>query len=198
MTIYFILEISGIIVFAMSGAMAGIRAKMDMLGVMVMGLTTAVGGGIIRDILIDVVPPVALQRPVYAVTAIIVSLIVFIPKVRCKINTDAFVINLIDAIGLGLYTVVGVKAGASYDNPFLQLFIGTVTGVGGGVLRDLFAMEKPMIFVKHFYAAASIIGASVCILIMPFNEDAAMIAGATAIIILRVMAAKLKWHLPKA
>lgn len=112
MTIYFILEISGIIVFAMSGAMAGIRAKMDMLGVMVMGLTTAVGGGIIRDILIDVVPPVALQRPVYAVTAINVSLIVFMSKVRCKINTGAFVINLIDAIGLGLYTVVGVKAGA--------------------------------------------------------------------------------------
>lgn len=196
--IYFILEILGTIAFAISGAMTGIRAKMDILGVSVLGITTAVGGGIIRDILIDVVPPVALQKPEYALIAAAVALIVFIPAVRIRINTDAFLINLIDAVGLGVFTVVGVKAGAGYDNPFLQIFIGTLTGVGGGVLRDLFAMEKPMIFVRHFYAAASIIGAVLCVIIMRYDEGTAMVAGAAAIVLLRIMAAKLKWHLPKA
>ena len=195
---YFALEILGTIAFAISGAMTGIKAKMDILGVAVLGLTTAVGGGIVRDVLIGVVPPMALQKPVYAVIAVAVSLIVFIPKVRSHVNTEAFGINLADAIGLGVFTVVGVKSGLAYDNPFLQLFLGTVTGVGGGVLRDLFAMEKPMIFVRHFYAAASIIGASVCIALMPISETTAMFTGASVIVLLRIIAARLKWHLPKA
>ncbi|MDO4490326.1 MAG: TRIC cation channel family protein [Lachnospiraceae bacterium] len=195
---YLFLEILGTIAFAVSGAMVAIRARMDLLGVVVLGMTTAVGGGIIRDVLIGVVPPMAFQKPVYAVVAIMVSLVVFLPKVRTRIHTDVFLFNLIDAIGLGIFTVVGVKAGIPFENPYLQFFLGTVTGVGGGVMRDVFASEKPMIFVKHFYAAASMIGALVCIALMPVSESAAMVVSAGVVVFLRILAADRKWNLPRA
>ena len=194
----FILEILGTVAFAISGAMVGIRAKMDILGVAALGLTTAVGGGIIRDVLIGVIPPVAFQKPVYALVAIAVSLIVFIPFFRNRINTDSFILNLFDAIGLGVFTVIGVRSGESFSNVFLQLFLGMVTGVGGGVMRDIFVNEKPMIFVRHFYAVASLIGAGICVVLSPVNSNAAMIAGAATIVVLRILAARFRWHLPKA
>ncbi len=194
---YFILEILGTIAFAISGAMVGIEKKMDILGVVVLGITTAVGGGIIRDIIIGEIPPAAFQKPVYVVVAIVVSIAVFVPAVNKRIDINHPILIVIDAIGLGVFTALGVRAGLPY-NTFLQVFLGTVTGVGGGVLRDMFATEKPMIFVKHFYACASIIGAVVCAILFRYDENAAMTAGVIVVFILRILAARFKWHLPKA
>lgn len=194
----FALEIIGTIAFAISGAMVGIEKKMDIFGVIVLGMTTAVGGGIIRDLLIGVVPPMAFQEPVYALTAIGTSIIVFLPFVRNRINKISRTILVMDSIGLGIFTVIGLRAGASFDNAFLSLFLGLVTGVGGGVLRDMFAKDQPMIFIKHFYASASIIGAAVSLLLWNINEETSMIVGAATVIVLRLLAAKFRWHLPKA
>lgn len=194
---YFILELLGTVAFAISGTMVGVQAHMDMLGTTVLGLTTAVGGGIIRDLLIGVTPPAAFQHPVYALAAIAVSLIVFIPPIRKRINTNAMILILVDAVGLGVFTVTGVQSGIAFSNPFLQIFLGVVTGVGGGVLRDVFAMQKPAIFVRHFYAIASMIGAAVCYFLLGVNENAAMIAGISVIVVLRILAAAFRWHLPK-
>lgn len=194
----FVFEMLGTIAFAISGAMVGIRNKMDILGVVVLGMTTAVGGGIIRDLIIGITPPLAFQEPVYALVAIAVSLLVFLPPVRNRIDLDDALLNLVDAIGLGVFTVTGVKAGMSYGSLFLQVFLGVLTGVGGGVLRDVFANEKPMIFVRHFYAVASMCGALLCALLYPVNENAALLSGILIIIVLRILAAKFKWHLPKA
>ena len=194
----FALEIIGTIAFAISGAMVGIEKKMDIFGVIVLGMTTAVGGGIIRDLLIGVVPPMAFQEPVYALTAIGTSIIVFLPFVRNRINKISRTILVMDSIGLGIFTVIGLRAGASFDNAFLSLFLGLVTGVGGGVLRDMFAKDQPMIFIKHFYASASIIGAAVSLLLWNINEESSMIVGAATVIVLRLLAAKFRWHLPKA
>lgn len=193
-----ILEIIGTIAFAVSGAMVGAKAKMDIFGVTVLGLTTAVGGGIIRDLLIGVIPPVAFQMPVYALVAIAVSLIVFIPAIRNRIDTDSFVINLVDAVGLGVFTVTGVQTGAAFNNAFLSIFLGAVTGVGGGVLRDIFAMRQPVIFVKRVYALASLAGAALCTALMPVSDNIAMLAGAVTVVVIRVLAAKHRWNLPKA
>ena len=109
---------------------------------------------------------------------------------------------LMDSIGLGLFTVLGVRtaqetvAGA---NAFLVTFIGVLTGVGGGLLRDLFAGNTPYIFVKHFYACASIIGAWFCILLWPqAGSFAAQLVGALLIVLLRLLAARFRWSLPKA
>ena len=194
----FALEIIGTIAFAISGAMVGIEKKMDIFGVLVLGMTTAVGGGIIRDLLIGVVPPMAFQEPVYALTAIAVSIIVFLPFVRNRINKISKMILLMDSIGLGIFTVIGIKAAASFNNAFLSIFLALVTGVGGGVLRDVFAQDRPMIFVKHFYASASIIGAVVSLLLWNINVETSMIVGAATVIVLRILAAKFRWHLPKA
>ncbi len=194
----FALEIIGTIAFAISGAMVGIEKKMDIFGVLVLGMTTAVGGGIIRDLLIGVVPPMAFQEPVYALTAIAVSIIVFLPFVRNRINKISKMILLMDSIGLGIFTVIGIKAAASFNNAFLSIFLALVTGVGGGVLRDVFAQDRPMIFVKHFYASAAIIGAVVSLLLWNINVETSMIVGAATVIVLRILAAKFRWHLPKA
>ena len=194
----FAIEILGTIAFALSGAMVAIGKKMDIFGVAILGMTAATGGGIMRDLLLGVTPPAMLQHPVYALLALAVSLIAFLPKIRRRIDLDNFYLIIIDSVGLGLFAVSGVKAGTMYDNLFLQVFVGTITGVGGGVLRDMFAGERPMIFVRHFYASACLLGSLLCALLFPLGEDPAMISGAALIIILRMCAAKFKWHLPKA
>ena len=194
---YLILEIIGTVAFAISGAMVAVKKKMDILGVVILGVTTAIGGGIVRDILIGLTPPQSLREPLYAGVSVVVSLLVFLPFVRDRINVDNIVFVAIDALGLGTFTVVGIEAASGLNNVFLQIFLGVLTGVGGGVLRDIFAAEKPVIFVKRFYAAASLIGASVCAAIYSFDKSVAMISGIVTILILRVCAAKFKWNLPK-
>lgn len=195
---YFILEMLGTVAFAVSGAMVAIEKEMDILGVIILGITTAIGGGIIRDVLIGVTPPSGLMNPVYALTAIVVSILVFIPFIRKRVNLDSTLMVFVDAVGLGTFTVIGCQAAVSFDNFPLELLLGVMTGVGGGVLRDVFAAQKPMIFVRHFYAMASLCGAIVYCVLSRFNESAAMVAGIVVIVILRMLAARFRWHLPKA
>ncbi len=194
---YLFLEILGTVAFAVSGAMTAVQKKMDILGVTILGITTAIGGGIIRDIILGTAPPKSLTDPLYAGIAAIVSLVVFIPFVRNRINVDNMGFVIVDALGLGTFTVIGIETAASLRNLFLQIFMGVLTGVGGGVLRDIFADEKPVIFVKHIYAAASLSGAVVCALLYSVNRNIAMVSGIVLIVVLRFFAAKYRWHLPR-
>ncbi|MBR1440098.1 MAG: TRIC cation channel family protein [Lachnospiraceae bacterium] len=206
MHIFYILEIVGTIAFAISGAIVGIQKKMDIFGVSILGLTTAVGGGILRDLILNITPPAAFVDPVFAVTAILVSILFFIPSVRATLEYRKklydMLILVMDSVGLGLFTVVGVRAAmnAGFDsNLFLATFVGVLTGVGGGILRDIFAGDMPYIFIKHFYACASIIGAWTCALTWrSLHEVPSMILGAAFIVILRLLAAHFRWSLPKA
>lgn len=193
-----ILEIIGTIAFSVSGAVVGIKKKMDILGVVTLGIITAVGGGIIRDIIIGVVPPTAFRDPIYALIAIGVAIIAFFPFISRKINLDHFVWVLADSIGLGAFTMIGVSTGTAFNNLFLQVFLGVLTGVGGGVIRDICSGSIPMIFVRHFYACPCIIGAIVCAVLNSYDPDLAMVLGFAVILILRLLAARFKWHLPKA
>lgn len=193
-----ILEIIGTIAFSVSGAVVGIRKKMDILGVVTLGIVTAVGGGIIRDVVIGEVPPTAFRNPIYTIIAIVVAAIAFLPFISKKINLDHFIWVLADSIGLGAFTIIGVSAGYKFDNLFLEVFLGVITGVGGGVIRDICSRSIPMIFVKHFYACPCIIGAIVCAVLGRYNSNLAMLIGFIVILVLRLLAAKFKWHLPKA
>ena len=193
-----ILEIIGTIAFAVSGAVVGIRKKMDILGVVTLGIITAVGGGILRDIIIGVVPPTAFRDPIYALIAIATGIIAFLPFIRKRINLDRFIWILADSIGLGAFTMIGVSTGAATDNLFLQVFLGVLTGVGGGVIRDICSGDIPMIFVRHFYACPCIIGAVACAVLNRYDPDLAIVSGFAIILILRLLAAKFRWHLPKA
>ena len=205
----FVIEIIGTIAFASSGAMVGIKKQMDLLGVCVLGMTTAVGGGMIRDLILGVTPPVMFQNPTYALLAIAFSIFVFCSMYffHGKLEQSKVygiydkLMMIFDSLGLGLFTVVGVNTALNigYETTgFLQIFVGVLTGVGGGVLRDVMAGNMPYIFVKHVYASASILGAITCVLVSDwFSELTGMLVGAAVVFIVRLLAAHFKWNLPR-
>ena len=206
--ITYIMEIMGTIAFAASGAMVGIRKRMDIFGVCVLGFVTACGGGMVRDVILGITPPNVFRNPDYAKVAVITSIIVFVVVYvkrdvmdgRFKVIYDKSML-IMDTIGLAIFTVVGVNIGIQQgylEKIFLLTFVGTITGVGGGLMRDVMAGEKPYIFVKHVYASASIIGAIVCVLAeLRFGELPAMLIGAVVVFIIRILAAHYKWNLPR-
>ena len=202
----FILELIGTIAFAASGAITGLSKKMDIFGVATLGVVTSVGGGVIRDLILGLTPPATFSKPVYALVAIAVSIIIFIPAVRRILFKQQAVYDyamlFMDSLGLGIFTVVGIQVAYTADashNIFLLIFVGMITGIGGGVLRDVLAGNTPYIFVKHFYACASLIGAIICIALWKYvGQTIAIAGGAIAILILRLLAAHYRWSLPKA
>ena len=206
--ITFFMEMAGTVAFAASGAMVGVERNMDIFGVSVLGVVTAVGGGMIRDIVLGIIPPNVFINPVYALVATITSCLVFLVfywkrqllEGHMRLTYDR-VMLVMDSIGLGIFTVVGVNTGirSGYmDNVFLLVFLGTITGVGGGLLRDMMAGVPPYIFVKHIYACASIVGAVVCVYMNRFvgNVEAMMVA-CFIVILIRYLAAHYRWNLPR-
>jgi len=199
-------ELMGTVAFAWSGAMVAIQKKMDLLGVILLGLTTATGGGVIRDLLLGDTPPHMFRNPLYAILAVATAVVVFLPAVRRfffkKQHLHEIFLLIMDSVGLGIFTTAGIRtAVASTDsfNVFLLLFVGVLTGVGGGVLRDILAGDRPYIFVKHFYATAAIIGALVCLALWHLlGETPSMFIGSAVIIVLRLLAARYHWNLPRS
>ena len=198
-------ELIGVVAFAISGAVLGSRKGMDLFGVAMMGMTTAVGGGILRDVLLGLTPPAALRDPLQALAGIAVSLVVFIVWQHSHSGLEhrwqEALLLVADSIGLGIFTAHGVAVAmqAGYDSRvFLVLFVGVVTGVGGGVLRDVCCMERPYIFTKHIYALASLAGAAVCMLLWTSGQSIAMLTSCALTVVLRVCAAAFRWSLPKA
>lgn len=204
-TILLIFEIIGTTAFAASGAITGLRKGMDIFGVSILGLATAVGGGIIRDLILGITPPMTFQNPIYATIAILVSILFFVVVKKSpsfSIKGSEIIMLLADSIGLGVFTVIGINTAYSIDSDhsmFLLIFVGVITGVGGGVMRDIMAGNPPYVFVKHVYACASIIGALVCVMCWPqLGSTTSMLAGTAVVITLRLCAAHFRWSLPKA
>lgn len=202
----FILELIGTVAFASSGAMIAIEKKMDIFGVNVLGATTAVGGGIMRDIILGLTPPGAFSHPVYVLVAALTSTILFViayakpTAFESRVKTDYYKLMFwCDTAGLGIFTVVGIQAAVRAvggENVFFFVFIGTLTGVGGGVLRDIMAGETPYILVKHIYACAAIAGGIVCVVgRTAFGEAYGTILGLAATVLLRFLAAHFRWNL---
>lgn len=203
----FILELIGTVAFASSGAMIAIEKKMDIFGVNVLGATTAVGGGIMRDIILGLTPPGAFSHPVYVLVAALTSTILFViayakpTAFESRVKTDYYdkLMFWCDTAGLGIFTVVGIQAAVRAvggENVFFFVFIGTLTGVGGGVLRDIMAGETPYILVKHIYACAAIAGGIVCVVgRTAFGEAYGTILGLAATVLPRFLAAHFRWNL---
>lgn len=201
-----VLELIGTVAFSISGAMIGIRKNMDIFGVMTLGLITAVGGGVIRDLTLGITPPATFRNPIYAVTAIITAVIIFLPAMQRLLTRFQPVYDMVmlwmDSLGLGIFTVVGVQAAFSHSSDygiFLLTFVGIITGVGGGILRDVLAGLPPYIFVKHIYACASLAGAVLCAVLWRLIPSFyAMALGAALVVIIRLLSAHFRWSLPKA
>ena len=208
-SILFVLETVGTIAFASSGAMIAIERNLDLLGIIVLGVITAVGGGMIRDLTIGNIPPALFRNPIYVWMALITVLILFtVIRFHPFILSGAFrnnyekIMNIFDAIGLGAFTVVGIDTAvnAGYgEYHFLAAFLGVVTGVGGGILRDIMANQTPFNLKKHVYACASIIGAICYILIMDkVSYNLSMIICSLIVVLIRLLATKYRWNLPTA
>lgn len=206
--IIYIFEMIGTVAFASSGALVGIRKNMDIFGVNVLGITTAVGGGCIRDIILGITPPKMFQNFSYVGASILISCILFtIFYLNQELLSSRFletyerVMISLDAIGLGVFTVMGIRTAieASFENNlFLLIFVGAVTGIGGGMLRDVMAGMSPFVFVKHVYAIASILGAVCYIILRLYIQDTiSLFLGAAVVIIIRLLAAHFRWNLPR-
>lgn len=201
-----ILDIIGVISFTISGALVAVRKKMDYLGVCILGIVTAVGGGATRDIIIGSNPPVMFKDPLYVSIAFAVANIVFFFLYFHLNGRSKPLVNHIfekylfwfDTVGLASFTANGVMVGKTMTDGgiFLCAFLGVLTGVGGGILRDLLANEVPAIFVKHVYAMASIVGAITICLLWNVSTILAVTVGIFLVVLIRFFAMHYKWNLP--
>lgn len=207
--IVYILEIIGTIAFAVSGAVVAIKKETDIFGVVFIAITTAVGGGIFRDLLIGELPPVAFVHYEYVFAATVTALGIFLfAFIRRDKNHHQHwaaidrVNNIFDALGLGAFTVIGMNraivAGLG-DNVFLVIFLGMITGIGGGILRDTLVRDIPFVLTERVYAVASMFGA-ICYYILYWqgiNLVVAALVGIAVIFAIRMASSKFRWHLPR-
>ena len=205
--IFFILEIIGTIAFAVSGAVLAVKKEADIFGVLFLGIITAVGGGILRDIMLGALPPRIFTDSVYVLVASAVSLTVFLfavifyDKYTYSENRIDRINNIFDAVGLGVFSVYGMIAGieAGYgDNGFFVIFLGMTTGIGGGIIRDTLVKDMPFVLRKRIYAVASLSGCLLYYMLYRLTVDNVIAAfiGMAAVFALRMLATKYKWNLP--
>lgn len=207
-SIQFILEFIGTIAFAISGALLGVRRSMDIFGTMVLGLVTAVGGGMIRDLTLGITPPAAFTDSIWTLIAVVVSLLGFLSFYRRGNHLNSrFLITFekylvfFDALGLAAFTIVGMNtaAGIGYVNQhFLILFCGMATGIGGGIIRDLLAGIVPFVFIRQIYAVASFAGGVLYLLTyQSLGPSVAMILGFSGVLVVRLISYLKNWNLPR-
>ena len=201
-----ILDIIGTIAFALSGAMVAIQKKMDIFGVNILAITTAVGGGIIRDIIIGQVPPQTFLHPKFTGISIFFATLLFAFyyfKKESFFQTSLYeeLFFLFDTAGLASFTIDGVIIGkTAYQETaiFFPLFLGVIAGVGGGILRDLFADKTPAIFKNHIYACASIVGALLTSTLWDYIDiNIAILVGFLSIVCIRILAKPYRLNLKK-
>ena len=201
----FILELIGAAAFAISGAMAAIKRKADIFGVVFLGVITALGGGVIRDVLIGQLPPKMFISYAYLLASLLVSLIVFfdayIRREKYFANKDKLseINNIFDAVGLAVFTISGMNTAMGVsDNVILILTLGVITGVGGGMLRDMMTNTMPKVLRKRVYAVASLIGGALyyVLYLIGVNDILSAVIGMVTIFVLRVLATVYKWNLP--
>lgn len=203
-----ILEIVGTVAFSISGAMIAIDEELDLFGVIFMGIITSMGGGILRDILIGKFPANMFgnYRCIIAsvVTSALVFLIAYMLREYYRKNTKLLdgLNNIFDAIGLGVFTVTAIEMVSSMGfgyNKFLLLVTGMTTGVGGGMIRDIIVLRKPMIFTKHIYAVASLIGGWIYLKLLENNmsNNISIVFTISVIFAIRMLATVYNWNLPK-
>lgn len=205
--IFMAVEMLGTVAFALSGAMTGIKRHLDFFGVLLLGATAATGGGIIRDVLIGSTPPLAFEDYKYMLVAVLTSAALFLCAYFSRGRYHAqelrieFWSNIFDALGLGAFAATGVQTGINAglgDNGFLLVFLGMLTGIGGGILRDLFAQQLPMVLYKHIYAVACMLGALVYLILWRLGVGQLVTSFVVIALVftVRMLATRYHWDLP--
>lgn len=192
------IEILGTIAFAMSGSFAAMQKRLDPFGVLIIAFVTAVGGGTIRDLLLDV--PVFWMHDMVMCSVIFITCIVsmIFKSLEKKFKVTLF---LFDSFGLGLFTIVGVQKGINADlHPVICVTLGTITGCFGGISRDILLNRIPLIFRKEIYATACIVGGGIFLLMVKYTSlSYAFVQVFTILMIvaIRTLAVKYQWQIPK-
>jgi uncharacterized membrane protein YeiH len=192
------LDLIGTLVFAVEGAMAGAQNNLDILGLMVLAFFTALGGGIIRDVLIGAIPPSSIRDWRYPATAFAGAVLVFF-EARMVSHFPAMLLITLDAAGLALFAVAGAAKALDHKiHPFLAILMGGLTGVGGGTIRDMLLAHIPNVLRADVYAAAALAGAAVMVLALELQARPAIATplGITACFFLRMVAVWRHWNLP--
>ena len=161
MTVWSVFEIMGIVAFAISGALTGIRSRLDIFGVAVLAVTTAIGGGIMRDVIIGNTPPLTFRDPTFLLISCAATVVVFFTYRWLDRYQNA--IQIFDAIGLGAFTATSANLAIMHqlNSLFIVTVVAVITGIGGSVIRDMIVKEIPYVFRQEIYAVNAIIGASV-------------------------------------
>ena len=203
-----IMEIIGTIAFALSGALVAISSGLDIFGVAFLACITAFGGGVVRDILLGLNPPAIFTDFKLFLIAMVVAVLTFViayifrPKFNLLKSKIEVVNNAFDAIGLSAFVVIGSEVSCLngfLSNGFIVVFCGMITGVGGGIFRDVLIDTTPYIFKKHIYAMAAIMGGITYFVLRKYaqNIQLASLLSVLLVFVIRMLATKYKWSLPK-
>jgi uncharacterized membrane protein YeiH len=193
-----IVEMIGTVAFAVSGALTAIEKKLDYYGIIVFAIITSVGGGIVRDVLIDRALPSALNNPIYMLISIAAAVLVI--AFYNRFIRLSKVLQLFDAIGLGAFTAIGAEVAIAngLHQPFVIITLAVLTGTGGGVIRDVFAKRVPFVFREEVYAVASVLGAVIFMGIYKLAGNETAVYACFAITFsIRLLCMKMNIHLNK-
>jgi uncharacterized membrane protein YeiH len=198
-TLILTLDLMGTFVFAISGAAAGVKSRLDIFGVSVLAFVAGNAGGVTRDVLIGSVPPAAISDWRYAAASLAAGVMTFLwyPSVERRQH----VVLLFDAAGLGLFAVSGAQKALAYGlHAFAAALLGMLTGIGGGIVRDLLVKEIPVVFRTDLYAIAALAGAAIVVAghLLQWPPTVATISGALVCVAMRLLALRRGWNLPVA
>lgn len=189
----------GTAAFAVTGAFKAVEHKSDIVGVIFLATITGVAGGIMRDIVFGEFPPLAVSNPLYIIITTAAAVLIFLLYRALKKHWNLFL--KFDAIGLGVFTIIGVTVAYNLSglNFLAMAFAGLITAVGGGILRDVFVNEVPIVFVKELYASASFVGVILMFVLLSagLNVNIAAIPCIAAVTALRLLAIRFNWNLPR-
>ena len=195
----YVLDLFGTMAFAVTGAFKAIEHKADIVGIIILATITGVAGGTIRDIMLGQFPPNSISDPSYVVITVITGVVIFFLYSNLKKHWNVFL--KFDAIGVGVFTIIGATfAFHIFGLNFLAMALaGMLTAIGGGILRDVFVNQVPIVFVKEFYASASFIGVTIFYLVLVAGLEfyIATILGIVITTGLRLVAMKYNWNLPR-
>jgi uncharacterized membrane protein YeiH len=198
-TLLLVLDLVGTFVFALSGATAGVNHRLDLFGVLVLSFAAGNAGGIARDLMIGAVPPAAISDWRYLAVSLLAGIVTFWqPSAIARLRSPVL---LFDATGLGLFAVAGTEKALAFGlSSVMAALLGMVTGIGGGMTRDVLLAEIPIVLRADLYAVAARAGAAVVVIGAAFQlpSTAVTITGALLCFGLRFMAIRRRWHLPVA
>ncbi len=198
--IILVLDLFGTMAFAVTGAFKAIEHKSDIVGIIILATITGVAGGTIRDVVTGRFPPHSISDPSYVAITTLTGVAIFFLYPKMQKHWNLFL--KFDALGLGVFTAIGATfAYQVFGMNFLAMVLaGMVTAVGGGILRDMFVNEMPLVFIKELYASASFLGIVVfyLLLVSQFSLEVSAIVSIIVTTILRLVAMKYNWNLPKA